>query len=214
MNGKPKVLIFDDELEWTTAIEMYINDRYDATTVTTVEGWNSKIAPSFWDAIIADAQILGSAKTGFEIAEDAILTLGIKSPIIIITNKVDIESIKKTKKDLFFSYLSKTDPNFSEKLLTEIDRACASTKDNSHVCTVLTGVATELKIFEKKLSNETVDVWRSELELFGYNLSPTTITFKGLVDLLKDGEGSGDQKDRIQKLLWDVIRDARESYYR
>jgi len=214
MNVKPKVLIFDDEIEWATSIEMYITDRYDSTIVTSAEGWNSRIAPSFWDAIVADAQILGSAKTGFEIAEDAILTLGIKSPIIIITNKVDIESIKKTKKDLFFSYLSKADPSFSEKLLTEIDRACASTKDSSHICNLLTGVGSELKIFDKKLSDEAIGVWKSELELYGFSLSSNIVTFKGLVDLIKDGETSKVQKERIQKLLWEVVRDARESQYR
>jgi len=87
MNGKPKVLIFDDELEWARAIEMEFRERYDITIVTTPEEWNSKIAPSYWDAIVVDAQILGSAKMGFEIAEDAILTLGIKTPMIIITNQ-------------------------------------------------------------------------------------------------------------------------------
>jgi len=116
MNSKPKVLIFDDE-DWANTIEIDIRDRYNATIVSTGEEWNSKIAPSYWDVIIVDVQILGSAKLGFEIAEDAILTLGIKTPVIIITNKVDIESIRKSKGNLFFGYHSKSDPNFSDLLL-------------------------------------------------------------------------------------------------
>jgi len=151
---------------------------------------------------------------GFEIAEDAILTLGIKTPMIIITNKVDIESIKNTKGDLFIGYQSKADPDFSEKLLTDIDRACASNKNQEHVCKMLREIAKEQNILHTELSNGLVESWKSELEIFGKTLTSSKITFNGLVELLCDGSMEGHHKERIVILLWDLIRDSRESRYR
>lgn len=214
MNDKPKVLIFDDEIDWAKAIEIDIRDRYDATIVTTPEEWNAKIAPSYWNVIIVDAQILGSAKMGFEIAEDAILTLGIKSPIIVITNKVDIENIRREKGSLFFEYISKARPDFSEKLLTEIDRAYASTRNREHVCKILREIAREENILNAELSNGLVEIWKSELRIFGKSLTSDKITFNGLIELMRDGNVEEYHKDRIEILLWDIIRDSRESRYR
>jgi len=214
MNDRPKVLIFDDEIDWANSIEMDIKHRYQATIVTTSEQWNAKIAPSYWDVIIVDAQILGTVKMGFEIAEDAILTLGIKTPIIVITGKVDIENIKKTKGNIFFSYQSKSDPDFSEKLLTDIDRAYAITKTRDHVCNMLEEIAKDNNIFYEDLSSGRIEVWKSELEIFGKILTSDKITFKELLKLVKDSSVEYTDKDRIIDLLWDIIRDQRESQYR
>jgi len=214
MNTKPNVLIFDDEIEWAKLIKEDIEDRYSVTIVKNAEEWNSKIAPSYWAVIIVDVQILGSAKLGFEIAEDAILTLGIKSPVIVITNKVDVQSIKKSKGNLFFAYHSKTDPNFSENIQTDIDRAYASTKKLDHVCNLLREIAEEQNILNTELSSGYLEDWKSELQIFSRSLSSSNITFGSLLELMCDEGCEDHHKGRIEKLLWDIIRESRESLYR
>jgi len=214
MNTKPNVLIFDDEIDWAKLIKEDIEDRYSVTIVKNAEEWNSKIAPSYWAVIIVDIQILGSAKLGFEIAEDAILTLGITSPVILITNKVDIQSIKKIKGKLFFAYHSKMDPNFSENIQTDIDRAYASTKNREHVCNMLREIGKEQNILNTELSSGHLENWKSELQMFDTCLSSNNITFGSLLELMSEESCEEHHKVRIEKLLWDVIRESRESLYR
>ena len=169
MSSLPKVLIFDDEEKWSRLIERTIRKRYSASTTNNPENWNKQVGSSYWDAVVVDVQILGSEKSGTDLAEQAILDFGIVSPMIIISGVVNLDKIKEKYGNIFSNYISKTYLN--RDLLPAIDTAVQNHYRSDNVKKMLIELAKKNKVSE-------INITKEEIEQFG-NPIPYTGDFKG-----------------------------------
>ena len=147
-DDRPKVLIFDDDMNWAEQIEKAICDRCDPSKLTTIDSWNEAMASSHWDVIVADEQIKGYPKTGTDYAERAILEYGITAPVIVITGVWLLRELKSKSPGMFFDYISKE--NLHDRLPEAIDRACQIDARTDHVERMTKAFAKKFGILEKE----------------------------------------------------------------
>lgn len=147
-DDKPKVLIFDDDMDWADQIAMSIRDRCDPSELTAKDRWDEAMASSYWDVIIVDEQIAGYTKTGTDYAEQAILKYGITSPIIVISGVWLLRDLKSKNPGMFFGYVSKD--HLRDELPGMIDRACQIDARTDHVKQMTTAFAKKFGILKKR----------------------------------------------------------------
>ena len=126
-----RIMIFDDDEEFGENL-VGTMERYDyeaklipsVTKLDTANTWND-----FWDCIVSDVDFEGQDAPGHRIIRNRIVEHHLNCPVIVMTGKreVDLEKIKEAYGDTFAAYLSKTDPEFESKLITEIEKALFNT---------------------------------------------------------------------------------------
>ncbi len=126
-----RIMIFDDDEEFGENL-VGAMERYDyeaklipsVTKLDTEDTWNN-----FWHCIISDVDFEGQDAPGHRIIRNRIVEHHLNCPVIVMTGKreVDLEKIKEAYGDTFAAYLSKTDPEFESKIITEIEKALFNT---------------------------------------------------------------------------------------
>ena len=126
-----RIMIFDDDEEFGENL-VGTMERYDyeaklipsVTKLDTEDTWNN-----FWHCIISDVDFEGQDAPGHRIIRNRIVEHHLNCPVIVMTGKreVDLEKIKEAYGDTFAAYLSKTDPEFESKIITEIEKALFNT---------------------------------------------------------------------------------------
>ena len=131
MTEKKKIMIFDDDEEFGENLVETLITRYEyyadlipSITKLDATNWNN-----FWDCIVSDVDFEGQDAPGHRIIRNRIVEHHLNCPVIVMTGKrdIDLEKIKEAYGDTFAAYLSKTDPEFESKLITEIEKALFNT---------------------------------------------------------------------------------------
>lgn len=190
---RPKVLIFDDNMDWADQIAMSIRDRCDPNALTAVNRWDEAMASSRWDVIVVDEQIAGHPKTGTDYAEQAILKYGITSPVIVISGVWLLKDMESKHPGMFFGYVSKD--HLRDKLPGMIDRACQMDARTDHVRQMTTAFAKKFGMLKKEFP---LDLLRCTAlkQLFESAGGKTVADLIGLI-----GEATVQHLDRIGKSI-------------
>lgn len=166
--NKPKVLIFDDEKIWANIMSKTLKQKFSVVSTTRQKNWNQNMRSTFWDIILVDVQI-GTAKTGAQLSEEAILNYNITSPIILISGVVDLHDVKKKYGNIFYDYICKEESD--EKLLKSTLKAYEGITEGNHLKKMLSTLAKRHHVYDDEIIPEFVK------------------TYNGTNDLLKNIEG-------------------------
>lgn len=200
MNAKPKVLIFDDDAGWAEQIALSLQDGFDTTSMTKSSNWDAHIRSTYWDAIVVDVQILGSATSGLEMAENSILEYEITAPVIVVSVLPNLDEIERRHGNVFFGYVRKT--NYNEELPPLVDRACKPLGRATYLHGMLTEFAKRFGVLRDTFPDNMVDYGLAHLA--GANCE----TIKDLIGMV-----SGGTKHELSKMamaIMQVIRWAKE----
>lgn len=156
--NKPKILIFDDEKIWANTMSKTLKEKFSVTSTTKHKNWNQNLRSTFWDVVLVDVQI-GAAKTGAQLAEEAILNFNITAPIILISGVVNLQEVKKKYKNIFFDYICKEEPE--ERLLNVALKAYEDRTEGVHLKKMLNILAKRHHVYEDKIIPEFVRTYNN-----------------------------------------------------
>ena len=181
---RPRVLVFDDDPNWTTTIKETLEPEIEVRTTNDPVNWSVQMRQPVWDAIIVDVEIIGSEDDGVTIAEKSIREFGITSPMIIITGIANLKDIQKEYKKIFFGYISKDD--FNEILVDTVNDAISQSGKNNHMWNMISGIARKNKILKKDCGDYT----RSDYpEVSTYMSNPNGKTIEQVIEDEKNRSG-------------------------
>lgn len=152
MNGKPNVLIFDDEEDWAEQIAAPLHKKFNVITISQSEDWNKQIGSAYWDAIIIDVQILGDDLYGPDRAKLSILKYLVTAPIIVISGVVNLKIIQKKHGNIFFKYIHKD--NCIKELPPLVESACLIEDRKKHIQRMTTEFAKKYGILDYEFPDD------------------------------------------------------------
>jgi len=196
---KPRLLLFDDDEKTIDLTGDALEDYFDVTLVT-LESQLDDIITDDFAVIVTDVSIKDSDRTGYQILDELRRKYKItRTPIVVYSAKVNINSIQIEQGKLFFRYVDKATKTSNDELL-EACIAASKEKKNLVSWNTFESYFEKNGIIDKKidpgdLSRLTPFIDTSALE-----------THRQLIAQLKKPDLEDDIWNVLEDLAWEIYQ--------
>lgn len=199
MTEQSDLLLFDDDISNAKLIKAVCRKSFNVTWVKNEEELDNTINENF-RVIVSDVRIKGTDRNGHQIIEDIRRKYKIsRIPVIIYSGGVNVNEIKMQRGRLFFAYIDKGQPDFTDQLLQKCIEAEVE-KENITSHQYFETRFIDLGKIDESLDD--LDVY-NHLSFLGDTSSLKTI--RHLIAQMKKPEMEEDILDALEDLAWKLI---------
>jgi len=197
MDEKLTALLFDDDADTVDITKDTLEEKFEVTWVSTKEELDEKIERDHYSVIVTDVSIESSQQTGPEMVDELRIKYKVtRTPVVVYSAVRNVGEIKKSQKQLFFSYVEKIGRNWQEELLNHCLKAAKANRN-----------FVSWNVFEayfEKIVNLDTEIDPAEVPdafILGIDLGPNP-TLRSIISLIKNKDLDDVSWETLEDTLW------------